>query len=163
MRGLVLFALGLRSVAAAAELFLGSYERVFFDASHRALFKMALLDRRDDITTVVLGSSRHADGFIPKLFDARTGEKSFNLAVSGLSFELEGYMIDRLLQKPPKVVVFELGDPISFHDDFRTVRAGPALWRLRASLRHDSIARLLAIAVAGDRFDGGETRGNEYA
>ncbi len=171
------FLAGLALVLLVFELGFRSLQGVLFDASHRALFKVALLDRRPEVSAVVLGSSRNGAGFLPRLFDARMkalGHEvtSFNLAVSGLSYELEVYLLQRLAGKTLDVVVFELGDPVLGHAPLDwEAQAAPldalarhlVLLRLRSALRHDSLARLLAIGVAGPRLDGSETYGTEYA
>jgi len=156
-------------VVVGLEILFRIFEPTLFDASHRALFKMAVLDRKPDVNVVVVGSSRHELGFRPAQFDARTRAlgrsfKSFNLAVSGLSSALETYLLGRLSGKKLDLLIVEFDGPALGHTklDWTGPRSNIALLRLRSVLRHDNLARLATIGLASHRFDGSEIAGPDY-
>lgn len=161
------FIIALVTLALAAEGAFRACEPALFDASHRALFKAALLRGRT-VDTVFLGSSRHEQAIRPALFDAATGSRSFNLAVSGTSFELYVTLLDRVIaHEGTRCVVAELSEPLLSHAPLPWETKDPiaehvALVRLRSALRHDSLVRLAAAGLFAARFDGSETMGTEF-
>ncbi|MCC6807755.1 MAG: hypothetical protein IT381_10045 [Deltaproteobacteria bacterium] len=170
MRRLRIFIFALVGIALFAEIAFRVFEPFVFEASHRALFKAALLRRQPSVDTIFLGSSRHEQALRPALFDAMTGRHSFNLAVSGTSFELYLALLDRAVARSgTRFVVAELSEPLLTHEQLAWEAAAEgslarhvALVRLRSALRHDSLVRLLGALVVAGRFDGSETMGSAF-
>ncbi len=155
----------------ALELLFRVFEPLLFAASHRVLFKAALLERRDDVNVVFVGSSRTERGVRPAIFDAKVpGSRSFNMAVNGTSFDVLAAALGRIAHRPAvKLVMIELAYPITGRGPIEWERAaeGPiasrsTLVRLRSALRHDSLARLGGAVVFGAAFDGSESLGSEF-
>ena len=93
-RRLLRFALALALCGASLELGARALGERLHASTNRALYKLALLERRGPVTTVFLGSSRTQDGVSPRLFEdesQRLGQErrerawSFNLAFTSTS------------------------------------------------------------------------------
>ena len=186
MRRLGAYLLALALIGAALELFARGFRTTLIDASHRALFKAALLDRRLPVDVVFFGSSRTGEALRPVSFSdelAAGGARrmsAFNMSVQYTSLEILDALATRFAAAPGlRLAIVEVTKhqltraPVPWSDapagaDFDARVGGwlvahSALVAARKVLVLDSLARLFAILAVGGRFDGTEQFGTDYA
>jgi hypothetical protein len=187
VKSLRLYVLTLVALGGVWELACRHWQPLFRAASHRSLFKVALLERRLPRDVVFFGTSRTGEALRPGPFVAELADSgsaqltAFNVSTPYTSLEILGDVTRRFMAAPGlKLAIVE----VSRHQMYRAPvpwavdDVGPdadldarafswfahhsALFAERKVFVLNSLARLGGISLFGSRFDGTEEFGTDF-
>ncbi|HVE83342.1 MAG TPA: hypothetical protein VND93_10865 [Myxococcales bacterium] len=182
-----IYVLALLGVTAALELSCRRWQPLFRAASHRSLFKAALLERRLPQDIVFFGTSRTGEALRPgALVDELTARgapplSAYNVSTPFSSLDILQVVALRFSSAPGlKAAVIEISDdqlkrnalpwatdPLAGDADFdgraaAWLQANSALFAERKVFVLNSLGRLAVVAFFGPSLDGTEEYGTDY-
>ncbi|HYV47408.1 MAG TPA: hypothetical protein VFA20_21260 [Myxococcaceae bacterium] len=182
-----IYVLALLGVTATLELACRHWQPLFRAASHRSLFKAALLERRLPQDIVFFGTSRTGEALRPGALLAELSERgapplsAYNVSTPYSSLDILQVVAQRFSTAPGmKVAVIEISDdqlhrnslpwatePLAADADIDAraaawLQAHSALFAERKVFVLNSLGRLGVVALFGHTLDGTEEFGTDY-
>jgi len=183
-----IYVLALLGVTATLELACRRWQPLFRAASHRSLFKAALLERRLPQDIVFFGTSRTGEALRPGALLAELSERgapplsAYNVSTPYSSLDILQVVTQRFSTAPGlKVAVIEISDdqlhrnalpwaaePLTAGADLDAraaawLQAHSALFAERKVFVLNSLGRLAVVTLFGQSLDGTEEMGTDYA